>query len=210
MAIIGTYNGASIIAFPVRPAIKQLQLDKNDSVANARSPFTGVTQFQSWPGADFWTASLTLPQMTMADMPTWSAFLGECRGALNCFYISDPLRLHPKGSPQGLPVVSGGNVPMSTTLNTRGWKPSTYRLLLPGDLLQIGYRLHEVLEVVNSDNSGNAAVTIWPSIREATTDGEAITLNSPKGLFRLADNKRSVLSTETRLSGISFQLIEAR
>lgn len=210
MAVTGNYLGASIIALPSTPAFKEVELIMNDTVAMSRSPFTGTTQVQAWPGADWWEASLTLPQLTQADAVVWSAFLGELRGMANVFYLRDPSYRGPFGVPQGAPVVNGVNVAMSQTLNTRGWKPSTFRLLLPGDLLQIGYRLHRVLDVVNSDATGAAAISIWPSIREATTDGEAIVLKQPQGLFRLADNRRSVLSTESRLSGISFKALEAR
>ena len=99
---------------------------------------------------------------------------------------------------------------MALTLNTKGWLPNAFRLLLPGDQLQLGNRLHRVLDVVNSDANGNAAITLWPSIREATADGDPIILNNPQGLWRLAENRRSVLSDETRLSGISFKCMEAR
>lgn len=210
MAVIGSFNGASILAFPTSPGLKQLQIEMNDTVSVSRSPFTGATQLQAWPGADFWTGELTLPQLTATDAATWTAFLGECRGMTNTFYLGHPLYRAPRGSASGAPLVSGVNQPMATTLNTKGWTASATALLLPGDRIQVGYRLHVVLDQVNSDASGNAAVNIWPSIREATTDGEAITLNDPKGLFRLAENKRSILSTETRLSGVSFKLLEAR
>jgi hypothetical protein len=210
MAIIGTFNGASIVALPTHPGFKQLELVMNDTVAMSRSPFTGQNQVQAWPGADWWQANVSLPQMNQTDAGVWTAFLGELRGMTNVFYLSDPLHRHPSGTPQGAPLISGVNVAMATSLNTKGWKPSTYRLLLPGDQIQIGQRLHRVLDVVNSDSSGNATIAIWPSIREATTDGQALILNNPQGLFRLATNQRSVLTTETRLSGISLKAIEAR
>jgi hypothetical protein len=210
MSILGSFSGASIVAFPSRPGIKQIELRKRNTNAVSRSPFTGTTQVQSWPGADWWEADITLPQMVQGHKAVWSAFFGELRGALNVFYLGDPLHRHPAGDPQGTPLVSGVNVAMSTNLNTKGWKPNTFRLLLPGDYLQIGTHLHEVLDTVNSDGSGNATIVIWPSIREATTDGEAIILNNPQGLFRLTTDSNSILTTETRLSSLSFNAIEAR
>jgi hypothetical protein len=210
MAIIGTFNGASIVALPTHPGLKQIELVMNDTVAMSRSPFTGTTQVQAWPGADWWEANVSLPQMNQTDVAVWTAFLAELRGMTNVFYLSDPLHRHPQGTPQGAPLINGVNVAMATTLNTKCWKPSTFRHLLPGDQIQIGQRLHRVLNVVNSDNSGDAAISIWPSLREATADGDPIILNNPQGLFRLAENKRSVLTAETRLSGISFKAVEAR
>lgn len=210
MAVIGSYGGASIIAFPKTPGIRQISWTMNDSVAIARSPYTGATQTQVWPGGDWWEADVALPQMNQHNEAVWSAFLAELRGMANVFYLGDPLRPHPCGLPQGNPVVDGVNNAMSQTLHTRGWKVNSFRLLLPGDLLQIGYRLHKVLDVVNSDASGKADISIWPSIREATTDGQQVILNNPQGLFRLSTNRRSVTTTETRLSAVTLKIIEAR
>ena len=224
MAVIGTYNGASILAFPTKPGIKSLQIEMNDTVSMSRSPFTGATQVQAWPGADFWTVDLTLPQMVAADAAVWTAFLGECRGMLNVFPLGHPFYRQPKGLATGtIPTVSGVNPAMATVLNTKGWQANQHGLLLPGDRLQVGTtptyataslpglcRLHVVLHRVDSAADGTAAISIWPSIREATTDGQAIVLNNPQGLFRLAANKRTVLSNETRLSGVNFKLLEAR
>lgn len=210
MAIIGSYNGASIIGVPPTPGIRELQLDMNDTAAASRSPFTGTEQIQAWPGADWWEATITLPPLTEDDAAAWTAFLGELRGIVNVFYLSDPLRRHPKGTPRGAPVIRGVNAAMATTLNLKGFTPNTYRHLLPGDQMQIGKRLHRVLNVVNSDADGDATAVLWPSLREATADGDPIVLNNPRGLFRLAENKRSVLSTETKLSNVTIRAIEAR
>jgi hypothetical protein len=210
MSVIGTYNGANIIALPSCPAFREIELGKTDAVAMVRSPFTGSQQVQVFPGGDFWDATITLPQMTAAEITTWNAFLGECRGIANTFYLYDPLHRTPAGLAHGTPVVNGVNTAMSTTLNTRGWRVGTYRLLLPGDYLQIGQRLHVVLEQVNSDGNGDAAINIWPSIREATTDGEPVILNNPVGLFRLAENRRSISANQTRLSAVTLKCMEAR
>ena len=221
MAIIGTFNGASIIALPARPGLRQLQVDMNDTVAVTRSPFNGATQVQAWPGADFWTGEITLPQMPVGTAATWSAFFGQLRGMLNVFPLGHPLFRHPQGSALGVPVVSGVNVAMSTFLGTRGWKANQFRALVAGDRLQIGAtpanaslpglcRYHVALNDVNTDGNGNATIEVYPSLRETTIDGETLILNDPKGLFRLAENRRALLSTETRLTGMSFKIMEAR
>ena len=217
MSIIGSYNGASIIAFPTHPAPKQIELGMSDSVAINRSPFTGSTQTLTWPGADWWDASIALPKLLPTDAAVWSSFLAELRGMQNVFLLGDPTYKGPKGSVLGSPVVNGINNAMSTTLNTRGWQPNAFGLLRPGDYLQLGtiltitnVRLHRVLDLVDSDANGDASITIWPSIREATVDGQAISFNNPQGTFRLATNRRSVLTDETHLSGVSLKAIEAR
>lgn len=208
--VIGTYRGANIIALPSSPAFRQIELGMNDSNAVSKSPFTGLTNVQSWVGGDWWDASITLPQLTVKDAAVWTAFLAECRGMANVFYLTDTLHAKPHGTPHGIPVVDGVQASMSQSLATRGWRASTSRLLLPGDLLQLGTHLHRVLNVVASDANGHASIDLWPTLREPTTDGEALTLNNPRGLFRLAENRRPILSTETRLSAVSLKCVEAR
>ena len=94
-------------------------------------------------------------------------------------------------------------------------------MLLPGDYIQIGAtpnaagvagvcRLHRVVTRVDADANGNATIQVWPSLREATTDGETLILKNPVGLFRLAVNTGEILTDETRLSGITLKLVEAR
>lgn len=212
MAIIGTYNGVSILALPNTPAPKQIQLTMNNIVAAPTNPFSGSTlQVLAWPGGDYWSGQIALPRLLPGvQIATWAAFLAECRGKLNTFLLGDSSYKGPCGHVQGIPVVDGAQQPMATTLNTRGWTPNCFRLLLPGDYLQVGYRLHRVLEPVNSDANGKATISLWPSLRDPLTDGQQITLNKPVGLFRMADNKQSVTIDETHLGAVSFNVVEAR
>jgi hypothetical protein len=206
-----TYN---LIAMPNNLVPSGVEWGMNDSAAQNVSPFTRRTQVQAWPGADFWDAKATLPPMVRAMGAPWEAFLAELRGISNVFQLADPRGMGPLGTPRGTPLVNGtvstNNLPMSTVLSTRGWTASQYRLLLPGDLFQIGYRLHRVCEAVNSDGSGNATISVWPSLREQPADGAPLILKAPSGLFRLAGNRRS---SRWELGGIvklSFQAVEAR
>lgn len=211
MAISGTFNGASIVTFPSSPGIKSLKLVNVDAVSKSVSPFTGTTQVQAWPGGDYWSGSFELPKMTATQAAVWSAWQMELRGMTNVFMLGDPLYKHPSGLAKGTPVINGAHAAMLTTISTKGWNASTYRQLLPGDYLQIGYRLHRVLTQADSDANGMASFSIWPSLREPLTDGTSIILNAPKGLFRLSSNTRSMLSDETRLHAIgTIAFTEAR
>ncbi len=214
MAIIGSFNGASIIACPSSGLLASVEFNMTDTVATVPNPFTGQVQVQQWPGADVWSATLTLPPLTQDQADEWLSFLAELRGMANSFQIGDPMKRHPCGAASGTPVVdmstAGVNIAGTTTLYTRGWPDTAYGLLLPGDYLQVGYRLHRVLDRVNSDASGKAQIVMWPSLRELPTDGEAIVLDEPKGLFRLATNKRTWSSSVDLTTRISFQIQEAR
>ncbi len=200
--------------FPRGPGFRDVEFSVSDTVAQVAQPFTQQSQFQAWPGGDFWQATLTLPKMTRAQAAQWIAFLMAARGPANVFLLGDPFMKTPQGTPQGAPEVDGAlgtnNLAMSTTLVTKGWLPSTMRLLLPGDYIQIGNRLHTVLNTVNSTSGGAATLQLWPSLREQPTDGEAIITHNAKGLFRLAANKRTWSVDETRLFGLSFKVQEAK
>lgn len=212
-----TFNGWNIIPMPPKPAPRQIDFGISDSVGESVSPFTRQSQVQLFPGADWWTLNVSMPMMKRPWANEWIAWLAELRGKYNVFQIGDPSGATPLGTPQGAPVVdsadsAGYNLTTSTTLYTRGWKPSTLRLLLPGDYLQIGYRLHFVSGVaaVNSDATGKANFSIWPSIREYPTDGEPIILHNTTGLFRLATNTRNWSANYLKVVPIAFKCKEAR
>jgi hypothetical protein len=99
---------------------------------------------------------------------------------------------------------------MSQSLITTGWTASRSGLLLPGDYIQIGYRLHRVLDTVNSDSSGNATFEIWPSLREVVPTSTSIVTSNTKGLFRLAGNDRKFSFDITQLTHMSIAFQEYR
>jgi hypothetical protein len=211
-------NDYTLVTMPSSLAASDVQVTMRDSVATVQSPYVpGQTQTQQWPGADTWSAQITLPPMPRAQAAMWKGFLAECRGEANVFQLGDPLAPGPLGTGQGIPLVDGSvgtnNAATSTTLFTKGWKPTTFRLLMPADYLQVGYRLYMVAgqTPINSDGSGKAQIQVWPSIREQPTDGAAIILRNTTGLFRLAKNSRSWSTTARgKTSTISVQAVEAR
>lgn len=210
MAKIGTYGAADIIAVPISPGLKQIELGMSDTVAMSTSPWTGQSQAQWFPN-DAWDGEITLPLMTVDQIGAWEAWLSELRGMKNVFPLGNPLRAMPRGMAAGsVPFTNGVNSAMATSLALKGFKPNKALLLLPGDHLQVGYRLHRVLNVVNSDASGLANIDIWPIVREDIPDSTAIILRNPMGLFRLAENRRSVTQTETRMGSVTVKIVEAK
>jgi hypothetical protein len=194
--------------------MRSIEFSFTDTVGIVASPFTGQVQAQQWPGADMWTATLTLPPLTQAQARQWIAALMQMRGMANAIQIGDPLGRTPAGSVLGTPTVdnsvTNGNAAMSQTLGTAGWTASQFGVLLRGDYIQVGYRLHRVLDDINTDGSGKALIPIWPSLREIPTNGSAVGTSNTAGLFRLAQNKRTWSSDYTKLSHLSFQLTEYR
>ena len=186
-----------------------------DAVAVSQSPFTMQSQVLIWPGCDLWTCNFSLPAMAPAVAQVWQGWAGSLRGKVGQFQIGDPMRKTPLGSPSGSPVVSSALVGASV-IATTGWTANATNLLLVGDYLQIGYRLHLVCGssaggAVNADASGHASIEIWPSIRDLISTSTAIVTSNCTGLFMLSENARSwSVDARHRLLAMSFKCMEAR
>jgi len=133
-------------------------------------------------------------------------------GQYGTFLLGDPANTAPRGVGTGTPLVKGGSQ-TGDSLITDGWTNSTTGILKAGDWIQLGSgsssRLHKVLDDVNSDSGGNATLTIWPSLRSSPADNAVITVNSPKGQWRLATNEMQYSIDEASVYGITFACVEA-
>jgi hypothetical protein len=102
----------------------------------------------------------------------------------------------------------GENTARSRVLYTTGWTPNTTGILLRGTRLQLrsggDARLHMLIEDVNSDSSGNAALPIWPALYTDIPDGEPIIITNAKGCFRLTSNDIGWDSDAAKVFGFSF------
>jgi hypothetical protein len=207
-------NTYSLITAPKAPGQRSVNMTMHDTVAVVPSPFTQQTKTLTWPGADWWEATISLPPMPRVTAAAWTAFLAQCRGQQCCFMLGDGAGAVPLGRIEGIPVVDGSvstnNQQASTVLYTRGWTPNAQRVLLPGDYIQVGNRLYMSLDAVVSSGTGSAAINCWPSIREQPADGTALLLHGTAGLFRLADNQRSWTADVLQLYGVSIHCTEAR
>ncbi len=202
-----TVGGQSVnlVAMPSTPGMRTVEFEMDDAVGIVTSTFTGQVQAQQWPGADMLRGTMTLPVLVEANADRWKSFLAELRGMANAFQIGDPLKSTPAGTGAGTPTANGAQAAGSQTLAMTGFTGTG--ALLPGDYVQIGYRLYMVLE---QQDSATASVGIWPSLREALAGGETIITQNTVGLFRLATNKRGWSVDVTRLSQMSFKIQEYR
>jgi hypothetical protein len=210
-----TVNGQPVncVALPTSPGLRTVEFSFADSVALTVNDFTGITQAQQWLGADQLSGTMTLPPLTQCQADEWIAALMELRGMANAMLLGDPLKTSPRGNPLGAPAFPATitDIAGNQTVETTGWTPGKFGLLLPGDYIQIGYRLHRVVGApVNSDSSGNATIAIWPSLREPPIASQALITSNCVGLFRRASNKAGWSADYTRLSRASFQVQEYR
>jgi hypothetical protein len=205
-------NTVSVVELPASPGLQSVEWSFSNPSATIQSVFTGQAQTQLWPGADVWSGTATLPPLTQTQADGWISALMQMQGMANACQFGDPAKTTPRGTPLGTPTADGSisMVAGGIVLYTKGWTATKTNLLLAGDYLQIGYRLHRVLDTVNSDSYGKAAINIWPSLREVPTNGESIITTNPVGLFRLAKSQNTWSADYTHLTHMSFPFTEYR
>jgi len=206
--IVGQFNSAPIVTMPSSPGFRSVDWTAASVVGESTSPFTLGQQVQDWQ-ADLLTASVEMPPMTRKQAAAWIAFLLQLRGSNGVFLLGDTMAAVPFGVATGTPVTAGVNAANSTMLATTGWTASTADILLPGDYVQIGFRLYRCLDTVTSDSAGNATFNVWPRLREAPPAGASIITKGTQGMFRLAKNEASWNESYLTTYGVTFTVREA-
>ncbi|WP_425065621.1 hypothetical protein [Reyranella sp.] len=184
-----------------------------DRTAEVASPFTGDGQAIVWP-YQRWTPTLTLVSMKRADAQEWAAWLRSLRGRSGTFLLGDPARPAPLGAAAfnpGTPLVKGAGQSGGSLL-IDGAPASVAAWLKRGDLIQLGAgataRLHEISEVVNTSGSGEAALSLWPALRESPADNSAIVLTNPVGVFNRTSDVVEVPTDTAGFYDLAFDCVD--
>lgn len=181
------------LTLPAAPGFSRCALRIRRVVARTESAFTLQSQVFEHPGAR-WEAEVTVPQHNNPVWAwEWSAFIAALRGQAGTFLMGDPSRAVPRGA-------AGASASLSVVAATAGagtvvlggFTPSQAGALLAGDHFQIGTgagaRLHMVVADAGSNGAGQALVEIEPPLRAAHAAGTPVSLNAPRGVWRLAVN----------------------
>ena len=200
------------LALPTATAIKSLRFLPEVSAGIARSPWTLQRQAQLNQG-HVWAFEAILPPMKETDADAWITWRLKLKGPFGTFLMGDPLRVSPRGTGSGTPLVNGASQ-TGDNLVTDGWAASQI-VLKAGDYVQLGSglstRLHKVLDDVTSDGAGNATLMLWPPVRpgDSPADTAALTINNTVGLFSMADSKIEWNVDEAQIYGLTFTAVEA-
>ena len=184
---------------PTSIGIESIELRAVNAVATSQSPFTYKQQIISH-GGQKWEASVSIPSVHRDKAAQWKAMLVGLKGPVGTFLLGDPDYATPQGTVSSCTLSGdvGSDVATVTMTGT----------LKAGDYIQLGSdslaKLHQVL----SDRNGDGSIDVWPSLRSDYTD-EAVTFNSPKGVFRLSNNVTSWSINNASTYGISFEAVEA-
>lgn len=175
---------------PAEPPYTMASFNPTAAVAAGESPFTREQQLQVHPG-ELWIFTLGLPPMSRAEAQPWEATLLALNGQEGSILLGYPTRETPLGSVDGTPLVDGAGQ-SGRTVQTKGWTADASGVLLRGDMIGFGSdltaRMHMVVQDVNADPAGDAAIEIWPRLRYAPTDGAAVHTANVLGLFKLVNN----------------------
>lgn len=210
------YTPVSIV-YPLTPpaALKpqDVTMHMMNVVGENISPFVASQQEQQWPGQWF-ELEVALRPMLRADYEAVVGFLGALNGKFGTFLFGDHNAKTPQGVATGTPLVNGANASGSNAINLKGFTPGVTGILKAGDYMQIAtsgglQRLYKNLFDINSDGSGNATATVFPTIREALVDGLSVVLNNTAGTFRLMENDIVWKIARSRSTSISFKAMEA-
>ena len=196
---------------PIDPpdhAFAEITWHRRSAVAVSESAFTFAQKTYKWPGQG-WRAEVKLPVMEREKAGAWSAFFAKLNGREGTFNLGCSVRKTSAGAPQGTPLVDGATQ-NGGSIDTDGWDASITGQLKAGDMIQIGSKLYEVLDDVDSDGTGDATINIWPDIpvgAEHADNAPVITQNA-KGVFRLDAMPKIKWTTDQLLASISFSCSE--
>lgn len=197
------------LTLPTTSGIARVSMQYQAVNALVMSPNTLQQQVQEFEGECF-LAEVALPIQSKDEAGAWRAFLCSLQGVKGTFMLGDPLNTSPQGTAPGAPKVDGASQ-TGRELATKGWTASQEGVLLAGDWIQVGQRLHMVLVDADSDGSGDATLDICPALRESPADNDTIITENAKGLFRLTSNTVSILETmgDILVYEVRFSAIEA-
>ena len=163
-----------------------------DFVSETESEFTAEQNIVAHAGQPLQAVVTSVP-MVRAEAMEWIAFLIALQGKRGTFLFGDPFNIAPRGVGTGTPLIAGASQ-TGQDINTDGWTFNQTGILLKGDWLQVAAgsaaKIHMQLVNTNSDAGGLSTLTLWPEVRTAFPDNAIITVNSPKGLWRLQTNER--------------------
>lgn len=190
--------------------IAGITLIARNQISMSESPFTFGQQVYEHQGQR-WELTVELNRLTRTDAEPWIAFLMSLRGRYGTFMAGDPTGTVPRGSAGGTPRVRN-NSQSGLLLTCYGFTSSATNILRAGDYIQLGTggtaSLHKVLQDTNTTSGGVCTLDIWPRLRTSPSSGDAITVNSCMGRFRLGDNATPWIVRAPNIYEITFTAVE--
>lgn len=192
---------------------RSINLRAVDAVGVTESPFTFQADVQHFGGQQ-WQADIELPPLKRGgsdEAEDWVAFLLSLKGRYGTFLMGDPAGATPRGTWAGSPQVMGAHAAGASALALDGFTAGA--TVKKGDYVNTGSgsttHLYKSLVDGTANGSGELTIDIWPNLRTALADNDAIVSTSALGLWRLASSARSWDIGLAKIYGIRFVAVEA-
>lgn len=194
--------------FPTHTGIVSITIRQAQRVRLSESTFNFAQQVIGY-GGQRWEADIRLPPMDHADARAWLGWLSQLKGPTNTFTMGDPAAATARGEAGGTPLVAGASQ-TGATLDIDGATTTQTGWLMAGDYIQLGTgvdaRLHMVTQDVDTV-AGAATLTLWPDIRTAPGDNDAVVVANTVGAWRLASPVLSWDTNAPTIYGIEFSAV---
>lgn len=213
----------------LRPSSMSFFLEAN--AATSVSPLSRAVQVLNRPGAR-WVCRMEFRNRDFRLAPRLDALLARLEGPVHEVAIFDFRRPLPRGTAGTAgagtdftdgtaftdgtmfaeytsdPVVAVAASANAEVVYTEGWATSE-PVLMAGDYVGLGGRLHMVLDDVQSDGSGDATLRVRPRLRGALSPGTRVVFVRPTARFRLTENGIDNRSEPGPLSSYSLSFVES-
>jgi hypothetical protein len=181
------------------------------AVAQSQSPFTYSTQVHKFTGSK-WYSTVTLPPMKRSQANEWLAFFMQLNGQFGTFTMGDPDAKAVQGTISNTVAVNADFAVGAYDVTIDGADASESQLFKKGDYVQFNSgatsKLHMIIADVASNGSGEATLTIEPSLSSALANNATVTYASPKCVMRMTNNELTWSANHISLYGVSFSCEE--
>jgi len=132
-------------------------------------------------GSQYYLLDISLPPLSKDDAMDVFAFLKKQQNSFDKFDFTYPITNRGANISQTDIVVNGSHSVGDNTIALSGFDNSTSNVLKAGDLIKFANhtKIYMVEADLTSDSSGNATVTISPSIIATLANSEAVTVDQP-------------------------------
>ena len=158
-----------------------------------------------------WLFKVSWQNMLWAEYAPYYAFLLKQRGPYEKFHFTLPSpHSSPRGSWAGTPLVDGAVAVGTREIPMDGFTPSASNVALVGDFLKFDNheKLYMVVENSNADGSGDATITIEPSLMTALPDNQSSTVSGITVQVRRPQNVLTAPDRRSLFFHLSMDLVE--
>jgi len=201
----------SVITFPSTLSAARMSWGQIRRDVAFNSPFGSQAVNVTGPQ---WTASLAPPLMKDSSAGQWQALMLQLLGKINQLEIWNLARPAPLGTMRGTLTVKGAHAQGATSLIMSGGAGQASTTIKQGDYFGLGSSTTQqvvmALADATADGAGDITINITGTpLRNAFSNGAAVSWDKPKALFRVVNAKTSWdYAPGLVVSGFALDLIE--